>query len=436
MDFAATAVFDLGAQSPSPVRASESESALGFGQHLEEQLERAQPSGEGEPKALKHAGGEPQIVEPTAKSQPELAVAAPAQPPAVLTPVVLAPALLQTTGPAQGDGNAIEPAPTQPAPQQAAPALNPSQQPTPIAQRPPAPGRPGAKSPAAEVAVTPKQPLAASAEAGPPNGEPASLQGQQQPQQSDNPTLPATLAHALPTPKPKPAASFAGAGAAEPVEQDQTQLPVQSLPQRTAAPANVAQKSSGSAAPVQPAAEAVQTRADANVSAAPQGDALAAISNSHTQPQPIADSIASVRALPATTQVSHEIVRRFTGQSAQFELRLDPPELGRIEVRLEVGRDHRVTAAIAADSPQALVELARHARELEQSLQAAGLELRENGLSFDLRQRDARKQDDTQSASASHDRALLENEAPGAATARARPVGFERWRGVRVDITA
>jgi flagellar hook-length control protein FliK len=91
------------------------------------------------------------------------------------------------------------------------------------------------------------------------------------------------------------------------------------------------------------------------------------------------------RAAPAAAQVAREIVRRFEGDNTHFELRLDPPELGRVEVRLEVSRDHRVTAVVAADTPQALAELARHARDLEQALQSAGLQLSENGLSFDLR---------------------------------------------------
>ena len=82
------------------------------------------------------------------------------------------------------------------------------------------------------------------------------------------------------------------------------------------------------------------------------------------------DHTAAVRATPAAAQVAREIVRRFDGGNTSFELRLDPPELGRVEVRIEVSRDHRVTAVISADSPQALTELARHARELEQMLQS------------------------------------------------------------------
>lgn len=142
----------------------------------------------------------------------------------------------------------------------------------------------------------------------------------------------------------------------------------------------------------------------------------------------------SARGAPAAHQVAQEIVRRFDGDSTQFDLRLDPPELGRVEVRLEVTRDHRVTAIVAADSPQALAELVRHARDLEQTLQSAGLQLSDNGLSFDLRQGGER------SAEARNERGFdgggfADDEAQTPTNASARPLGFERWRGVRVDIT-
>lgn len=137
-----------------------------------------------------------------------------------------------------------------------------------------------------------------------------------------------------------------------------------------------------------------------------------------------------MRALPVAHQVAREIVRRFEGGNTRFELRLDPPELGRVEVRLDVSRDHRVTAVIAADSPQALTELARHARELEQMLQGAGLELGDNGLSFDLRERGERA--DAAATGAAGFEGATPQEEP--AQIAARPLGYERWRGVRVDL--
>lgn len=141
----------------------------------------------------------------------------------------------------------------------------------------------------------------------------------------------------------------------------------------------------------------------------------------------------AARAAPVTVQVAREIVRKFDGDSTRFEVRLDPPELGRVEVRLEVTRDHRVTAVVAADTPQALTELARHARELEQTLQSAGLQLNEDGLSFDLRQNGDKAAGSGEAGdgggAASATGEAIEDVAPAA-----RPIGFERWRGVRLDM--
>ena len=123
-------------------------------------------------------------------------------------------------------------------------------------------------------------------------------------------------------------------------------------------------------------------------------------------------------------------MRKFDGGNTRFELRLDPPELGRVEVRMEVSRDHRVTAVIAADSPQALTELARHARDLEQMLHGAGLELSDSGLSFDLRQGGEQAQTAEFGGPISGEAAPVEDTAP----ITARPLGYERWRGVRVDV--
>ncbi|MGE0533066.1 MAG: flagellar hook-length control protein FliK [Hyphomonadaceae bacterium] len=152
--------------------------------------------------------------------------------------------------------------------------------------------------------------------------------------------------------------------------------------------------------------------------------------------QHAAADMSAGRAAPhAAVQVAREIIRKFSGESTRFELRLDPPELGRIEVRLDVSRDHRVTAVVAADSPQALSDLARHARELEQALNNAGLELTENGLSFDLTNQ---RGDGETDADAEGGAGAQSNPSEIEDTARqaARPIGIERWRGARVDLMA
>jgi flagellar hook-length control protein FliK len=195
-----------------------------------------------------------------------------------------------------------------------------------------------------------------------------------------------------------------------------------------------AAKSTGVIAPAPAAVRDVAQLAQASsydaATLAQQAPATPLTSAPHAQHAITAEHAA--RAAPAAAQVAREIFRRFDGESTRFELRLDPPELGRIEVRLEVTRDHRVTAVIAADTPQALSELARHARDLEQTLQSAGLELGENGLSFDLRQGG----DETHEADAGHAAGACgaAGDDQPAETAPARPIGLERWRGVRLDV--
>jgi flagellar hook-length control protein FliK len=206
-----------------------------------------------------------------------------------------------------------------------------------------------------------------------------------------------------------------------------------------AANAPQAQKSASSNAAAKdalPAALAIQTDAPEILAPLPQTGATP-FSQAAAQAHQAAsvDRDAAMRAVPAASQVAHEIIRRFNGGNTTFDLRLDPPELGRVEVRLDVSRDHRVTAVISADSPQALTELSRHARDLEQMLNDAGLQLSDSGLSFDLRQggegnADAGETDSRGRAAGSGDDATQQQ--PSTA---ARPLGFERWRGVRVDVT-
>ncbi|TGY87530.1 flagellar hook-length control protein FliK [Marinicauda algicola] len=94
---------------------------------------------------------------------------------------------------------------------------------------------------------------------------------------------------------------------------------------------------------------------------------------------------AQPRMLPAQVQtLAARIAQRFSEGGRVFDIRIDPPELGRVEVRLEMGRDNRVNAVLMAEKPEALAELQRSARDLEKSLAEAGLDLGESGLSFEL----------------------------------------------------
>jgi hypothetical protein len=62
---------------------------------------------------------------------------------------------------------------------------------------------------------------------------------------------------------------------------------------------------------------------------------------------------------------------------------LDPIGLGRVDVRVEIGAQGRLTAAMTFDNPQALSELKSRAGELQKALEQAGFDL-SGGLSFDF----------------------------------------------------
>jgi chemotaxis protein MotD len=86
-------------------------------------------------------------------------------------------------------------------------------------------------------------------------------------------------------------------------------------------------------------------------------------------------------------QVGEQIVRKLERGGVSFEMRLDPPELGQVQIKLEVSGDGGVKAHVGAETPAALAELVRNARELERALTASGLRLEDQGLTFDLNDR-------------------------------------------------
>ena len=82
--------------------------------------------------------------------------------------------------------------------------------------------------------------------------------------------------------------------------------------------------------------------------------------------------------------IAIEIAGRALAGKNHFDIRLDPPELGRIEVRLDVDRDGNVTSRMIADRSDTLDLLRRDASGLDRALQDAGLKTADNSLQFSL----------------------------------------------------
>ncbi len=113
-------------------------------------------------------------------------------------------------------------------------------------------------------------------------------------------------------------------------------------------------------------------------------------------PQPQQGQAANAPAVTQTVQVSTpspnvpalavEIAARSQSGAKQFDIRLDPPELGRVDVRLSIDATGKASAHLSADQPQTLDLLQKDAPALTRALRDAGLNVSQNGLNFSLRQ--------------------------------------------------
>lgn len=69
----------------------------------------------------------------------------------------------------------------------------------------------------------------------------------------------------------------------------------------------------------------------------------------------------------------------------EFNIRMDPADLGRVDVRLSVDASGKAQAHLTVEKPQTLELLQRDSHTLQSSLKDAGLDLSNNGLNFSLK---------------------------------------------------
>lgn len=84
-------------------------------------------------------------------------------------------------------------------------------------------------------------------------------------------------------------------------------------------------------------------------------------------------------------QINVQIQKAVKEGSNTININLKPAELGRVEIRLEVAADGKVTAVVTADNKDTLQMLQREARDLAKSLNDAGLQSDAGDLDFNLR---------------------------------------------------
>jgi hypothetical protein len=89
-----------------------------------------------------------------------------------------------------------------------------------------------------------------------------------------------------------------------------------------------------------------------------------------------------------------------------------------------------------------LSDLSRGARDLQQALQSAGLDLADDGLSFNLSNpqngfsQPDQSNNDTSNAGLERNQGAENPANADPSTSRARPLSIESWRGTRFDLMA
>jgi hypothetical protein len=149
--------------------------------------------------------------------------------------------------------------------------------------------------------------------------------------------------------------------------------------------------------------------------------------------------IAALRVDPASNPVpiegvAVEIVARAQDGGRRFEIRLDPPELGRIEVRLDVDQTGKISSRLVVDRADTLDLLRRDAHQLERALHNAGLNS-EGGLQFSLRDQGFAGRDDAPRENATVSNLIIPDDETVAADAARRGYGRMIGLGSGIDIS-
>ena len=145
-----------------------------------------------------------------------------------------------------------------------------------------------------------------------------------------------------------------------------------------------------SAAPAQPQIQAAQPQPQPQTGVLPAvqpQQAHAGATGSVTQNIQVAQSDFNANA-NTVSALAVAIAAKSQSGNKQFDIRLDPPELGRVEVRLSIDATGKAQASLSADQPRTLDLLKADAPALPRALRDAGLNVSQNGLNFSLRGQD------------------------------------------------
>jgi len=103
----------------------------------------------------------------------------------------------------------------------------------------------------------------------------------------------------------------------------------------------------------------------------------------HIAPQ--SAGVAQALPPPDLSAFAVQIAARLNAGIKQFDIRLDPPELGRIDVKLSIDDAGKAQAHLAVEKPQTLDLMQKDSGSLQRALKEAGIDLAQSGLQFSLK---------------------------------------------------
>jgi hypothetical protein len=90
---------------------------------------------------------------------------------------------------------------------------------------------------------------------------------------------------------------------------------------------------------------------------------------------------------PATQIIATTIIKGSAdGQSKDITVKLDPPELGKVEIKMTIDKDAGLKAHILVQKPETYLMLQRDSHVLQRALSDAGLDVGGNALNFQMAQ--------------------------------------------------
>jgi flagellar hook-length control protein FliK len=129
-----------------------------------------------------------------------------------------------------------------------------------------------------------------------------------------------------------------------------------------------------------------------------------------------------------------EIAASAKSGKSRFEIRLDPADLGRIDVRIDIDRNGQVTSHLTVEKPETLSMLRQDAPQLQRALDDAGLKTGNGGLQFSLRDQSSSGQNSGNDSSPNAQRLVVSADDAIPAVVAGRTYGRSLGSSSGVDI--